>query len=190
MKYEWSKVKYIGLHGTPDDLLCLNDPLGVHTRRMGEPERRHDGLNLTSDGEWIPAPGFPQPPPNLLLHGGWLGHMLAKSDEEYIERLKAKIVELEGDGERLHEELATAKDRIDELEENAKLMISENGALQSERDSLLAMARNDKSSFIAERERAHHERLCAIEQWATQPCKDPMLRSAQAHVLKMARGEA
>lgn len=57
MKYEWKCFSGEN-SGKPYKQYYLNTPLGCVTNEDEGSATTHHGLNLTEDGEWIPAPGF------------------------------------------------------------------------------------------------------------------------------------
>jgi hypothetical protein len=170
MKYGW---KHIEPDAVPPWLRAnyCNTPTGVMTDEGGEGQPLviyHPGLNLTPDGEWIAAPGL-----NTVVAG-------CSDDDESVELsyLRFERDALKQKVEALTIELDEAKDKIDELDNE---LIKRNDILNR------AAGHTEMAADLLS---AVDVKLKAIEQWATKPCVDVKLRLAQAHVLKLVRGEA
>lgn len=198
MKYEWQSVE-IGIRGCYASV--CNTPL--HCITIEGDERAwvaHPGLNLTPDGEWIPAPGI-EPRP--------------AADEEHIHRLQSWIDELES---RLRVANGLAEDLLKEMgfneeaqkKNSARELIyvyrdirsadadragrheadCEDAELRIEELQSALQAAEERIVLIQKDCRDAESNLSAIEAWATQPSNNPLLRTAQAHVLKLVRGES
>lgn len=61
MKAQWTTYQVVTNQNYPalsHEYLCMNTPLGVVVKSENFPDLPLDGLNITPDGEFVPAPGF------------------------------------------------------------------------------------------------------------------------------------
>ncbi len=206
MKYGWKKIK------SDDETQSLmasycNTPTGCMTDESSDDSQvviYHPGLNLTPEGEWIAAPGLGDNVWSEEQLTAWRMNVERSNKvngsqsatvptpeifQPECEALKEKI-------EELHQELAEVKAELAETDAKWLRLINrvddsiscdykdlsvEDEMIQGIVDQIVLMRRNLDCKL---------RYLCAIQEWATKPCVDVKLRLAQAHVLKLVRGEA
>lgn len=180
MRYEWQRIRN---GNTPADMMVLycNTPTGCMTDEGADDQPlvvSHPGLNLTPDGDWIQAPGLESRGP---------------AEQREVEGLRCVIAdllrecsELRDSNSKVHAEL----ERFKTIEVIAgKYNEEEYDAMRTKVDDLEQCLANAKHDYL-ERAGDLNHRLKAIETWCEQPAGNALLRTAQAYVLKLVRGEA
>jgi hypothetical protein len=183
MKYEWQKFSL----SADNWVYFSNTPLACVVIYDGS-TLLHEGVNLTLDGKWIPAPGFNPHHASMMTAQNEIDELTSKLrianglvedllkemgfNEEAQEKNSARELIYayrdirSADAERAGRHEADCKDaelKINELEEYQQRSSKRIGELMG--------------------------RISSIEAWATQTSNHSSLRIAQAHVLRLARGE-
>lgn len=209
MRYEWKNFER-DINGI--EVQFLNDPNGCTVIAGRILPTSHAGLNLTPEGEWVAAPGLNPDPTVENLRQTIAGLSMQVNElrerhdagRDFMCEVSIFLSDCEG---RDSATMAIIKDIYDKCRKAAGdgklprepmvVPTPENGKTSDGDTMDRIQARFDAhESFLQDKieERdaiiaGKHERLAAIEQWATKPCVDVKLRLAQAHVLKMVRGE-